>query len=630
MVAVATAIRLALDPIMGDNDAFPLFILPVLVVAWFGGWKPATFALSLSLLVVAWMFATPRYSIEIADRAQLLGLAIDLLVGGAGIGLCEMVRIANRRALSHAAELEHEAAARQQAETGIQRLVDIVASCEDAIIAENLDGIITDWNAGAARLFGYSAAEAVGQNASELIDPSSQNEHSQFMKRRQVGQPYETERRHKDGRTIAVAVTVSFIEHGNSTIGLSTIVRDLTSTKRLESQLQQAQKMEAVGQLAGGIAHDFNNLLTVINGYSEIMLGDLPPEDPMRSLLEEIHKAGSRAASLTRQLLAFSRKQVLEPKVVDLNETVKQIETMLHRLIGEDVQLNSSLAKNLGRVKIDQGQIEQVIVNLAVNARDAMPQGGMLTIETSNVELDEKYAETHPEVWPGRYVLLAVSDTGTGMDAATKARIFEPFFTTKEVGKGTGLGLAVVHGIVKQSDGHVAVYSEPGQGTAFKIYLPEVNTRPAGKSHPGFAEQPNGNETVLLVEDEDAVRKYTRHALETSGYTVLEARHGGEAARLADKYDGSIDLLVSDVVMPEMGGRLLAEHLVATRPGIKVLLLSGYTDDAVVRHGVLEAETAFLQKPFTPVALANKVREVLDQSLSSNGKKAGTPDERHS
>jgi CheY-like chemotaxis protein len=287
---------------------------------------------------------------------------------------------------------------------------------------------------------------------------------------------------------------------------------------------------------------------------------------------------------------------------------------MLHRLIGEDVRLTSALPDNLGRVKIDQGQIEQVIVNLAVNARDAMPTGGMLTIETANIELDEKYAESHPEVWPGRYVLLAVSDTGTGMDSQTRARIFEPFFTTKEVGKGTGLGLAVVHGIIKQSDGHIAVYSEPGQGTVFKIYLPEVDAiRAARKSQPGFAERPKGNETILLVEDEEAVRKYTRHALETSGYTVLDAAHGGEAARLADKYHGAIHLLVSDVVMPEMGGRLLAEHLVATRPGIKVLLLSGYTNDAIVRHGVLEAEMAFLQKPFTSVALANKVREVLNQ-----------------
>ena len=389
---------------------------------------------------------------------------------------------------------------------------------------------------------------------------------------------------------------------------LSGVVIDLTDRKRLEEQFQQAQKMEAVGQLAGGVAHDFNNLLTIITGYSEMLLASANPESPDRELLDEIRVAAERAAGLTRQLLAFSRKGVLEPRIIDLNEVVQHADKMLRRLIGEDVGLALALTTGLGHVKVDPGQVEQVLMNLAVNARDAMPTGGKLTIETVEIELDEEYASTHPEVWPGRYVLLSVSDTGMGMDAATKARIFEPFFTTKELGKGTGLGLAVVHGFVKQSGGHVAVYSEPRVGTTFKIYLPAVEGwNQTGWVHPRASSVPRGAETVLLVEDEEAVRRLSSRALRDAGYTVLEAVHGGEAVRLAEDYGGPIHAMVSDVVMPEMGGRILAERLTAGRPGLKSLFVSGYTDDAVVRHGVLAAEVAFFQKPFTPAALAAQV-----------------------
>ncbi len=418
--------------------------------------------------------------------------------------------------------------------------------------------------------------------------------------------------RRKDGATIYVEIGAHDIQFAERKARL-VLSHDVTQRTLLEEQLRQAQKMEAIGQLAGGVAHDFNNLLTVILGYTQLLFDSLRGDDSSHALLEEVQKAGNRAASLTRQLLAFSRKQVLEPKVVDLNETVGHVETLLRRLIGEDVTLTTALSPRLSHVRVDQGQIEQVLMNLAINARDAMPRGGKLTIETANVELDAHYAESHPEVCPGPYVLLAMSDTGTGMDEQTKARIFEPFFTTKGAGQGTGLGLSVVHGVIRQSDGHIAVYSEKDRGTAFKIYLPPVRKEwISGMAHPAVLPAgAKGSETILLVEDEDSVRRFARLALEMSGYTVLEARHGAEAIRLAQRYDGPIHLLVSDVIMPEMGGGVLAEQLLEARPGIKVLFVSGYTDDAVVRHGILHADVAFLQKPFTPQSLTRRVREVL-------------------
>jgi signal transduction histidine kinase len=391
-------------------------------------------------------------------------------------------------------------------------------------------------------------------------------------------------------------------------------IERLVSHRRLEDQLLQSQKMEAVGRLAGGVAHDFNNLLTAIIGYSQLLLGGFDISDPRRESLEEIEKAGKRAAALTSQLLAFSRKQVLQMRLLDLNSVVSNMETMLRRLIGEDVELAVALRPGIGIVKADQGQLEQVIMNLAVNARDAMPQGGKMTIETAAASLDEEYAREHIGVQPGRYVMLAISDTGSGMDKATQARIFEPFFTTKERGKGTGLGLSTVYGIVNQSGGHIWVYSEPGRGTTFKIYLPlvEDGSRPARES----AEPPRsgfGSETVLLAEDEEAVRKLTRGILEMHGYTVLEANSGPEALRAVQEYPGKIHLLLTDVVMPQMSGKSLSNSIGLLRPDIKVLYVSGYTDEAIIQHGVLDRSVAFLQKPFTPEGLTSKVREVLDQ-----------------
>jgi PAS domain S-box-containing protein len=416
----------------------------------------------------------------------------------------------------------------------------------------------------------------------------------------------------KDGRRITVQLSVRAVRSDSGAVEYyETFVRDVTDQRQLAQQLVQAQKMEAVGRLAGGVAHDFNNLLTVILSYSELLLEDRTPGDPEREDIEQIRKAAQGASALTRQLLAFSRQQVLEPKVLDINEVVAGTEKLLGRLLGADVKLTTLFATDLGQAKVDPGQLEQIVMNLAVNARDAMPEGGQLSIETANVEMDEDYVRGHAIAQPGRYVMLAVTDAGTGMDAETQARIFEPFFTTKEAGKGTGLGLATVYGIVKQSGGFIWVYSELGHGTSFKIYFPRVDA-PIERATPAAPAAAGGTETVLIVEDQAAVRHVTRRMLERHGYTVLEAPDGETALRIAEKYHGSIDLLLTDVVMPGLSGRQLATQLVALRPEMRVLYMSGYTDDAIMRHGILQNGVAYLQKPFTPELLAGKVRAVLD------------------
>jgi PAS domain S-box-containing protein len=382
---------------------------------------------------------------------------------------------------------------------------------------------------------------------------------------------------------------------------------------RAETATLQSQRLESVGRLAGGVAHDFNNLLTAIMGYSELVLEELPPGDRMREDVEEIRKAAARAGALTQQLLAFSRRQVLETKPLDLNDVVADMEKMLRRLIGEDIALETALQPDLGTVKADPGQIEQVIVNLVVNARDAMPQGGKITLETANVVLDGTYADQHIAVTPGRYVMLAVTDTGIGMDRETQARIFEPFFTTKGPERGTGLGLATVYGIVKQSGGNIWVYSEPAHGTTFKIYLPVVDEDAIATPTSGNAPRTvNGTETVLLAEDEEVVRRLTERILLQAGYRVLVATTGAEALALSESHDGPIHLLISDVVMPQMSGGELGRRLAAARPSVRILYLSGYTDPRIVQQGLLEGGAAFLQKPFWAEALVRKVREVLD------------------
>jgi signal transduction histidine kinase/CheY-like chemotaxis protein/HAMP domain-containing protein len=414
-----------------------------------------------------------------------------------------------------------------------------------------------------------------------------------------------------------MAIATAFASHAAIALENSRLLlesrRAYDELAETQGQLEQAQKMDAVGRLAGGVAHDFNNLLTVILGRTDILLHPLKPEDPMRRGIELIQRTAGRAADLTRQLLAFSRKQVLEPVVLDLGAVTTDMKDMLGRLIGEDIALLTSSTPGLGRVKADRGQVEQVIMNLAVNARDAMPQGGRLILETANVDLDDEYVRRHVGARPGPHVMLAVSDTGTGIPREIQAQIFEPFFTTKEQGKGTGLGLATVYGIVKQSGGYIEVDSVPSQGTTFRIYLPRLDAEVAPVDRIGRPAVPaGGTETILLVEDEEGVRELARDILRASGYTVLEARNGTEALLLCERHQGPLDMLLTDVVMPRMSGRELAERLAPLRPDVCVLYMSGYTDDAVIRHGVLGAGTAFLQKPFTPAALVLRVRETLD------------------
>ncbi len=403
---------------------------------------------------------------------------------------------------------------------------------------------------------------------------------------------------------------------GGKSIGRVWSFRDITEKRRLEDSLRQSQKMEAVGQLAGGVAHDFNNILTVIMGYGDFLAAKIPRDDPMFKDLEEIKNASQRASTLTHQLLAFSRKQILSPKILNLNTVVGNMEKMLKRLIGEDIDMIFIPTKDLSKIWADQGQIEQVVMNIVVNARDAMPDGGKITIETANVELDDCYARTHDNVQKGPHVVLSISDTGIGMDEKTRSRIFEPFFTTKEVGKGTGLGLSTVYGIVKQSGGNIWVYSEPGKGTTFKIYFPQINHDKAiSIQSEALNESLDGTETILLVEDESSLRDLAFAILVRRGYTVLEASNGEEAITVSRKYNGVIHLMLTDVIMPLLNGRELADKLKLERPDMRVLFMSGYTDEAIFRHGVLDSMNAFIQKPFTPISLSKKVREILDERV---------------
>jgi PAS domain S-box-containing protein len=507
-----------------------------------------------------------------------------------------------------------------------------LASIGDAVIATDLKGQINFMNPTAEALTGWTSSQAANKPLSEVFRTVDKAVHTMVENTvAELTEPQDISQImannvtlvSKEGTEKLINLNRSPIRNpAGQTTGMVLVLRDMTERKQAEEalrhteeQLIQAQKMEAVGRLAGGVAHDFNNLLTAIIGYSHLIQSRLDQASPMRNEIDEIYKAGQRAATLTSQLLAFSRKQVLQPKIVDLNTIVANTSKMLSRVIGEDIRFRTILDPGLKPIKADPGQMEQVLMNLAVNARDAMPEGGSLLIETANVYLDEEYAEQHVEVRHGHHVMLVVSDSGCGMDSKTLANIFEPFFTTKEQGKGTGLGLATVYGIVKQSGGHIFVYSEPDKGTTFKVYLPQVEAEPFSLEPPTQSNSlPLGTETVLLAEDDLQVRAFASRVLKGLGYHVLEAANGEEALRVARLQPEAIAILLTDVVMPQIGGKYLSEKLTRERPEIKVLFLSGYTADSIVHHGVLDEGVAFLHKPFSAGDLARRVREVLDAS----------------
>ncbi len=486
------------------------------------------------------------------------------------------------------------------------------------VFRSTIEGRLIDFNAAFAQMYGYTREELLNLPTGQLYRGGAEERARRIDERRKgaYSSRFEMEYIRKDGSPLWAIQNMSFVkdEHGNEV--MEGTLLDVTDRHLLELQLRQAQKMEAVGRLAGGVAHDFNNLLTIINGYSELQMQVTEPGTPVNDYADQIRAAGTRAASLTRQLLAFSRQQVLQPQIVNLNIVLANMEKMLLRLIGEHIQISTIMAPALGSVKVDPGQIEQVVMNLVLNARDAMPMGGKLTLETANLELSEKYVRDHRGVSPGQYVQLIVSDTGEGMDSDTLSRIFEPFFTTKEQGKGTGLGLATVYGIVRQSGGHVWAYSELERGTTFKIYLPRVDDMPPSSEHEHTSgEERSGSETILVVEDDRALRDLTESILASRGYRVLAAETPEEVDAACQRVGFSVDLVLTDVVMPVMSGREIAARVVDQCPKVKVLYMSGYTSDAIVHHGVLDRGIAFLQKPFTPTSLVAKVREVLDAAL---------------
>jgi two-component system cell cycle sensor histidine kinase/response regulator CckA len=516
---------------------------------------------------------------------------------------------------------ERDVTERKRAEGRLRLMADMLDAAPTSVVVHDADGRILYGNRNAFELHGHSPEEFLRLNLRDFLPADAQALLlTRIRQIQEAGQTsFEVSHLRKDGSAFPLRIHARTAEWEGRPVILS-VQTDLTERKQLEDQLRQAHKMEAIGRLAGGVAHDFNNILMVINGYSHLLLLDLPADNPMRTQLEEIKKAGDRAAALTRQLLVISRKEVIERKVLSLNDTVNAMEQLLRRLIGENIGLNVRLAADLWRAKADPAQLEQLLLNLAANARDAMPNGGELTIETANAELGEEQSLWHEQVAPGRYVMLNVSDTGIGMDAETRYRIFEPFFTTKERGKGTGLGLAIIHGIVKQNDGHIWLYSEPGHGTIFKIYLPCAEEEDKTSSEPAEASITTlrGTETVLLVEDEAAVRVMVREALGSCGYRVLEALDGEEAVQIAKGHSGAIQLLISDMIMPRMGGRELAEKFLVLCPGAKVLLISGYPDRAAADGGTLRAGRNYLQKPFTLQALTCCVREILDAAEKPN------------
>ena len=578
-----------------------VFAVAVMVSAWYGGWKPGLVATSFALTVSAYFSFSGEHT-PAQYRSTMIRLTLFVV-------LAMLICWFN--------------AALRAAQEGLRRsemnFRSLVTNAPYGICRCDSAGQLLDVNPALLAVLGYSSAgELVGKHLGALYaDTHEWFELADHLRSSAPLNGLIVEWKRKDGTGTVVRVSGRAVSDGNNGRAFELFTEDVTERRALEQQLRQSQKMEAVGRLAGGIAHDFNNLLMVISGYSEFLLDRLGPEPALRGPAQEIASAAGRATSLTRQLLAFSRKQMLAPKVLDLNGVVTENLKMLTRVIGEDIDLVMVPAAGLGAVRADAGQMEQVIMNLAVNARDAMPSGGKLTIETSNVSLDDDYARVHAPLRPGDYVMLAISDTGLGMDSETQSHIFEPFFTTKGL-KGTGLGLSTVYGIVKQSGGYIWVYSEPGKGTTFKIYLPRVAEKaesPAqvASTAESVAAEP-GTETILLVEDETNLRYLARQFLEKQGYRVIEAADGAIAMQIAVAHEGMIHLLLTDVIMPGMNGRELAQRVSEIRPNTKVLYMSGYTENVIGHNGTLDAGVRLLQKPFTLSSLKSKVREVLDST----------------
>src|ERR1700688_444779 len=581
-----------------------VFAVAVMVSAWYGGWKPGLVATSFALTVSAYFSFTSEQT-PAQFRSTMIRLALFVILAALICWLNAALRSAQE-------EL-------RRSEINFRSLV---THAPYGICRCDFTGRLVDANPALLTMLGYSSArEILGTHLGALYqDTQRWFELADHLRTTVPFNGLIVDWKRKDGTGMVVRVSGRAVSNGGKSTTFELFAEDVTERRALEQQLRQSQKMEAIGRLAGGIAHDFNNLLMVISGYSEFLLDRLGPDPALRGPAQEIANAAGRASSLTRQLLAFSRKQMLAPKILDLNSVVTENLKMLTRVIGEDIDLVMVPAAGLGVVRADAGQIEQVIMNLAVNARDAMPSGGKLTIETSNVVLDEEYSRFHPPLQPGHYVMLAIGDTGARMDSDTQSRIFEPFFTTKGP-KGTGLGLSMVYGIVKQSGGYIWVYSEVGKGTTFKIYLPRVADTVASLTHAAVAAEcatiESGTETILVVEDEANMRYLVCQFLENQGYRVIEAADGAVAMQIAVAHDAVIHLLLTDVIMPGMNGRELAQRVLEIRPNVKVLYMSGYTENVIGRNGTLDAGIRLLQKPFTLRDLKSKVREVLDSSSLS-------------
>ena len=659
------------------SDVFSVLVLAPLLLVWSRGFpnrptlaclSEAAAAFGLLVVVNRLVFSMPGsgafhdYAIEHVSFLFIIWLALRFGTYGTTLGVLATALIATRHTLAGTGPFaleglfslhvflgvisvtgliiaavisEHREttstlrASDQQLRASEERYRDLFENAQDFIVTVDLQGRFTSANNAVLQVSGFSREEFLNKKILDVVAPNSAkvawSAFTEVLAGSNRGES-QLELVSKDGRTIWVEVNSRRLTHDGAVVGIQSIGRDISWRKRMEQELLHSQKMEAVGRLAGGVAHDFNNLLGVIIGYSDLTLQELGDDDPLRKRIGEIRNAGRRAAEVTRQLLAFSRKQVLTPKAVDLSSLVSETTRMLLRLLGEDIELITKLSPIAARVKTDPAQMQQVIMNLALNARDAMPRGGKLILETATVALDQATGSTMVEeltergisVLPGQYVMVAVSDTGTGMDAQTKARIFEPFFTTKQPGEGTGLGLSTVYGFVKQSGGYIWVYSELGRGTTIKIYMPRIEASAQPIEHGDAPTLPRGSATILLVEDEESLRELNLELMQGLGYTVLLAAYGAQALQIAEEHSGRIDLLLTDVVMPGMSGRELAERLAFTRPEMKVLYMSGYTDNVIVHHGILESGIAFLQKPFTRDELARKLREVLESPSPKN------------